>query len=302
MRNLCEYISESLLDDEDDIMDSGAKKIVDKIFSQLDSFKLGRDGKTIVHDEHMNPYEDGYRHYPAIVQRPDSDPTMKSGESSRYRGYLSDELMDTIITAGFKFQPLETYEVSTSDKKFKKLPCDWVCDLDVNINDSSNFDLNGLNFDIRNGVEFTANIYQTTTPNIEISPYPKHLNTVIFKSYSTRNTATYRPEMVKGWDCDMLVIQCPEYQKFGNGLHDDMQNWDAEKIQQFVENNPKAKSIIFCENYRDANMWFKVKCAGSGKKRKAVSMTPIKAHTVRKKIYRYRDWIALDTHDYALKV
>lgn len=302
MRNLYNYIKESLLDDDDDIMSKGYDAGMKEMFKDIPSFRVSSDFKWILFDP-ARPGDGWNFEYDPCVQldRPDGDVAKRAGEKWRNDDVLTDDLFSNILHSSLKFQPIEYYNVPNNDKIFHKLPVDYVSMLSVTLRDGSHIDLSKVEFDIKTEVSFTINTYHNSMPEFTVTPYPKHIPVVMYTEYGfARNPASYTPDMVKGWDCDILVIQCPIYKKKGSGVYNDMQDWDKDIIQQFVANNPKAKAIYCCESQKDNDFWYKAKIKGTGRNRQVIEMTPLRAATALKKIYKYRDIPRLEIRHFAI--
>ena len=297
MRTLYTYINESLLDDEDDIIQGGLTAAINNALKDAPSYRLGNDEKTLVYD---NADSSDW----IELTRPNGDPVKRRGEIWRHDDTLTDDLLDFINAAKLKFQPIQTYQVPLGDPKFDKIPVDWVCDLQIcaRKDGPTNMDLSKLPFEIKGGVIVLPTIFDHgLSKDYNIKAYPKHVEYVIFNEYGENATAviSWEPHHIIGWDCKYLVIQCPSYKKLNQSVYNEMQDWDAEKIQQFLDNNPKAQKVFVCENYRDRDIWYRVKTKGTGAKRKVIGMTPVKSLTTKRKIRSLKEPYMLDATAYA---
>ena len=297
MKALYTYINESLLDDEDDIVQGGLSATINTALKAIPSYRLGKDGKTLVYD---NAWSSDW----IELARPNGDPIKRRGETWKNEDILTDDLMDFVNSAKLKFQPLQTYQVPMGDPKFDKIPVDWVCDLQIcTRNDGpTNMDLSKLPFEVKGGVDILPTIFDSNlSKDFNIKAYTKHIEYVTFREYGDNATATisWEPQHIVGWDCEYLVIQCPGYKGINKSLYNEMQDWDAEKIQQFLDNNPKAQKVFVCENYRDRDIWYRVKTKGTGAKRKVIGMTPVKSLTTKRKMRDLKERYMLDSTSYA---
>lgn len=302
MRDLYNYIKESLLDDDDEIMSKGYDAGIKELFKDIPSFRISSDFKWILFEPERPDYD--YDSDPIVqLDRPDGDVAKRAGEKWRNDDVLTDDLFSNILQLPLKFQPIEYYNVPNNDKMFHKLPVDYVSMLSVTLRDRSHIDLSKVEFDIKTEVTFTINTHFNNMPEFTVTPYPKHIPVVLYTEYGfSDNPVSYTPDMVKGWDCDILAIQCPIYKKKGSGVYNDMQDWDKDIIQQFVVNNPKAKAIYCYEDQKQNSFWYKVKIKGTGRNRQVIEMTPLRPQTVLKKIYKYRDIPRLAIRHFALGI
>lgn len=241
MIKLFDYLTESIFDDEEQM-----NNIDDTVYGKLlkgTDFSIGTDGKTIVYDP-----KDEYPH--GVFDR---------RISLGVKG-LSDNIQK-INKAGLKFQPVFCIFADNKEiDKIKDVPIDTVVSLSVGLFDSYDFkiDFSKLNYDIIN----TITIRGALQNSADIKPYPKHIHRV--EIVPTRyGDGVFKVDGIKGWDCDELIIQDSDFDAevaygHGDGL---CNGYSIEKIQTFINNNPKAKTIYLYN--RDLESYWKVNTKGS---------------------------------------
>ena len=87
MKALYTYINESLLDDEDDIVQGGLSATINTALKAIPSYRLGKDGKTLVYD---NAWSSDW----IELSRPNGDPIKRRGETWKNEDVLTDYFMD----------------------------------------------------------------------------------------------------------------------------------------------------------------------------------------------------------------
>lgn len=247
MKDLYDIIKESLLDDENDIINKTTDSIYNDILNGID-FKVGKDGKTIVYSPEPEyglgkSYNDRRINFYSQIQK------------NLYKN------LTTLSSAKMKFQPLSILNIDVNFSQYNSnhiisnFPVDKVVSLDIENHDDRvvDLDFSNTNFD----VVFDIHI-QNYSPKTQynIKAYTKHIPVVIFSD--NRESKSFNPDNVKDWNCDTLVIDCSYFRtdrsfSHGEGL---MYGFEIDKIQTLIDSNPKAKTILLWD--KALNKYWKV--------------------------------------------
>lgn len=276
MKHLNQYIKESIFDDDDVLMDRGIRSYLDDLLKESPDFKVGPDNKHIIYKPAQN-----MSHWVSTAPR-------------LYVGCSGDNICNIdpkeLKKHNLIFQPLSSIDFVVADetdqRKLQEFPCEWVSDLDIELFPLCSLDLSKLEYDVKSTVQIRYAGYKNLTPQ-NIKAYPKHLNTVMLYSYQDIEADE---DVMKDWDCDILVIQSSLFRDKSKIVYGDMQAFYEDKVQKILENNPKAKSIYLAPSYIGNDFWYKIITKGSGKNRKVVKMNPMKKDTIQSKIYKYQEW------------
>lgn len=196
-----------------------------------------------------------------------------------------------IKSAGLEFLPLCYFNVAIpkSDDLLYDIPCEWTANASIYMDPLVDIDFNKVKMECKS-LEISFPWHMGTTKDISIIAPKYHVDYVDFRTYDSN--AVIHPSTIKGWDCDILTLRnTGGYIKpIGKrSFHDDMQNFYIDKVQEIVDNNPKAKQIYIDSPWGE-NFLYRCSCKKIKGKKTVVKMVPIKAETIDKKEYGYTNW------------
>lgn len=196
-----------------------------------------------------------------------------------------------IKDAGLEFLPLCYFDVSIPNDNdlLYDIPCEWTAHASIHMDPLVDLDFNKVKIECKS-LEISFPWPTNTTAGISIIAPKYHVDYVDFR---TRDSATIiDPSTIKGWDCDILTIRNTSgyIKPIGKrSFHDDMQNFYIDKVQEIVDNNPKAKHIYIDSPWGE-NFLYRCSCKKIKGKNTVVKMIPIKTETVDRKEFGYTNW------------
>ena len=250
MKDLYAIIKESIFDDDDDQFDKMEDSVYNDMLAKLE-FKIGADNKTIV----WEPLDFGYH-------KDVHDRRISFGGS--WTSKLESNLK-TLKNADIIFQPL-TYvhiedDVKDTQNIIENFPCMGVCSLNVYLSNTYKIDFSKLNFPVYTSIHVSTGYKEHDLAKYDIIAPKQHIPVVSFSDPGKNNK--WQPDNIKGWDCDVMIIDGRGFEE-GGYAHGDgkIMGYSVEKLQQLIDNNPKA-GMILIEN---GNRYWKVNTKTAKKK------------------------------------
>lgn len=248
MINLHKYIKESLLDDEDEIMTSAETSMLNKEVQEWigDEYEVTNDKKYIM--------------------------TRSAHHTKIYFGDLDIKLseLNKLNSRGLKFQPIK--EISISDRNvddyLKNIHIEGCGKVYITPDFNKGIDFNKMNFDPI-FIDLAANYWNLIAPK-------KHVPYVFLRKTRWTNEDSDW-ENVKDWDCDVLILSTAPFENWNDGKYT-IGDFDKEKLQILVNNNPKAKQILLYDNAFNSENIYKINTSGA--KRKITSVVKRKVSYV----------------------
>ena len=247
MKNIYDIIKESLLDDEP-VSD---QSLYDDLLKGT-QWKIDADKKLIYFypNEFYNRMSDRQLY---IYNNPNPK-------------YTLSRLMK-LMKMGFKMQPLSYITLEKDSFDFKDINVMSTCVLTVKTK-ASKIDLSKFDIPINSAIYIKhlddfKNVY-------ELKPYKGHVPNIIIE---TETLEIYKDKysIIKDWDCDRLFIQADfvygGYQDLQNDGREKIKGFYLDKMQEIVDNNPKATEIYLMDTFTLPPTYWKLSLGKKGSKR-----------------------------------
>ena len=226
MIQLYKYIKESLLDDEDELMDRDESIALTLEIQKLISarYEVSGDKKYIL----MRVWQS----------------SLNIGDNG-----ISLDKIKEINKLNLEFQPVRKIDIrgNNCDQYLKQLPCVGCGWLDVGSLDGT-IDFNNLRF-LPKSITLTTKYYGRITP-------PKqHIDFVSVSVYD----GNY--DDLKDWNCDCLLFDAEPFEVWINNVSV-VGDFDKEKLQRVVDNNPNVKEFVLVPRHYSLDKVYKIKLKG----------------------------------------
>ena len=226
MVSLNDYIKESLLDDEDVLMDRDESIVLTREIQRLisDRYEVSSDRKYIL----MRVWQS----------------SLNIGD-----GDISLNKIKEINKLNLKFQPVRKIDIRSNNcnQYLKQLPCNGCGWLDVIPYDGV-IDFNNLQF-LPKAITLTTKCYKHINP-------PKQQ--VDFVSVSIQD-GNY--DELKNWNCDCLLLDAEPFEEWNNDVSV-VGDFNQEKLQKIVDNNPNVNEFILIPRHYTLGKVYKIRLKG----------------------------------------
>lgn len=257
MRHLQDIIRESILDDENTLMQTAENNAYKHLLGPH-STSWDVENKMLIHNDDMQGNK--------LILYPS-----KENSGKRPCDWIYSQLKE-VQDAGLKFEPLSTCII---DDMYEQHPNTWLSTLSCDkigalsmIIYNKDIDFTKFKGEIKHIIQFLSS-YNGVANNITVTPPKYHVGVVHFKS---THAGPVKYKKIVGWDCDYLIVDGENYRekRYLVDTDETICGYYKDQLQDLIDNNPKAKEIFI---YDSGGWYWRCSCKGIGKSRKLHDLT-----------------------------